>query len=390
MAIDVNNKQQMNQTVKGFEAYRKLLLSGKLEKDKVIFDAVRAVVKEVSVIPKDPTIIWLSNLKTADLEPELRGEATLADQLHNYWNSSWNIASKVSTLDRLVSYKLYGYWNTNTAKAPDDVMDVMRNTEALYRLYSDRVHRLVNASKIISSKMYRLNKNAPLTPASSTSWRDRVTNAYARSILPLQIGRYLKAFVLGEEVFDDPTIATSTSKPTMDFVKACKVVATNLYSILFINNKLILVEKPTLSLDSREFLHNETGPAITFPKLGSGIYCLNNVRVTKDVVLKPADQLKADLITKTRNAEVRRELVRKIGIERVLSELGATTLDKSQDGIYELVTLDLGDGRSRPYLKMLNPSIGTWHIEGVEPRTTTVAAALRYRNGTEAMPVILT
>lgn len=206
----------------------------------------------------------------------------------------------------------------------------------------------------------------------------------------MQVGRYFKAFVLGEDVFDDVAISSLNPKPTMDFVNACKVVATNLYSILFINNKLILVEKPVLTLDSRTFLHNESGPAVTFPKLGSGVYCLNNVRVTKELVVKPADQLKADSITKTRNAEVRRELVRKIGIERVLSELGAKTLDKSQDGIYELVTLDLGDGRSRPYLKMLNPSIGTWHIEGVEPRTTTVVGALRYRNGTDVAPVILT
>jgi hypothetical protein len=388
MPIDVANVKMMDKAVKDFEAYRALLLSTKRDKDKVVFDAVRTIVKEVAVIPKDPTIIWLADMKTTDLEPELRGEATLADQMHNYWNSSWNIASKVSVLDRIVSDKLYGYWNEK--KAPDSVMDAMRDAESIYRLYSDRVHRLVNASKIISSKMYRLNKNAPLTPAATTTWRQRITNAYSRSILPMQIGRYFKAFVLGEEAFDEPALSGGSTKITMDFIKAAKAVATNLYSILFINNKLILVEKPNLSLDSRTFLHNETGPAVTFPKLKSGIYCLNNVRVTKDVVLKPAEELKADLITKTRNAEVRRELVRKIGIERVLSELGATVIDKSQDGIYELVNLSLGDSRDRPYLKMLNPSIGTWHIEGVEPRTTTVAEALRYRNGTTIAPVILT
>jgi hypothetical protein len=340
----------------------------------------------MAVVPKDPTIIWLSDLKTADLEPEKLGETALAEQLHTYWNSSWNVASKVSPIDRLINDKLYGYWNS--PKAPQHVMDAIRSIDELYRMYNERVPQLVNASKIISSKMYRLNKNAPLTPPNPRTWRERVTHPYARSILPLRMARYFKAFVLGEEVFDDPSLSALSF--TRSRIKAAKVVATNLYSILFINNKLILVERPHLSLDSRTFLHNETGPAITFPKLGSGIYCLNNVRVTKDVVLKPADQLKADLITKTRNAEVRRELVRKIGIERVLSELGAKVLDKTEDGVYELVTLDLGDNRSRPYLKMLNPSIGTWHIEGVEPRITTVAEALRYRNGTEASPVILT
>lgn len=136
MAIDVTNKKMMDRAVKGFDDYRSLLLSGKREKDKVIFDAVKAIVKEMAVVPRDPTIIWLSDLKTSDLEPAERGAATLADQLHNYWNSSWNVASKVSTLDRLVSDKLYGYWNE--AKAPDEVREAMTRVDAIYRLYSDR------------------------------------------------------------------------------------------------------------------------------------------------------------------------------------------------------------------------------------------------------------
>jgi hypothetical protein len=233
--------------------------------------------------------------------------------------------------------------------------------------------------------MYRLNKNAPLAPTHVTSWRDRVVNAYSRSTLPVRLVRYYKAYNLGEAVMDDERCTS-----TLEFIKACEKVALNLYSILFINDKLILIEKPILHLDNRNFLHNENGPAIHFPKLNAGVYCINNVRVSKQLITTPAEKLKADLITKTRNAEIRRELVRKIGIERVLSELGATVLDKTEDGKYELVSLALGDGRNRPYLKMLNPSIGTWHIEGVEPRITTVAGALRYRNGTEEAPVILT
>ena len=72
-------------------------------------------------------------------------------------------------------------------------------------------------------------------------------------------------------------------------------------------------------------------------------------------------------------------MVERIGIERVCQMFKAQCLDKR--GEYELLALDLGDGRIRPYLKMLNPSIGVWHVEGVAPNITTVQAALNFRNG---------
>ena len=93
---------------------------------------------------------------------------------------------------------------------------------------------------------------------------------------------------------------------------------------------------------------------------------------------------------KEKNAEVRREIVRKIGIERVCQKLNAKVLDKSLNGIYELLNLDLGDGRSRPYLKMRNPSIKTYHLEGVPIEIDTVEKALNWRNQSEEKPFILT
>jgi hypothetical protein len=55
--------------------------------------------------------------------------------------------------------------------------------------------------------------------------------------------------------------------------------------------------------------------------------------------------------------------------------------------------LDLGDGQKRPYLKMLNPSIGVFHIEGVPADITTVRQAINWRAGDEReewQPEILT
>jgi len=58
-------------------------------------------------------------------------------------------------------------------------------------------------------------------------------------------------------------------------------------------------------------------------------------------------------------------------------------------GDYELLLLDLGDGRRRPYLKMRNPSLGVYHIEGVHPDCSTVVEALRWRNGSDLEPELI-
>jgi hypothetical protein len=91
---------------------------------------------------------------------------------------------------------------------------------------------------------------------------------------------------------------------------------------------------------------------------------------------------------KERNVQVRREIVRKIGIERVCEALEAECLDRQ--GNYELLLLDLQDGRTRPFLKMKNPSIGVYHIEGVAPECRTVAEALAWRNQSDVPPTVLT
>jgi len=134
-------------------------------------------------------------------------------------------------------------------------------------------------------------------------------------------------------------------------------------------------------------LHSETEQAIEWPD-GWGLYMLNGVRVTKELVETPREKLDPHIIIKESNAEVRREIVRKIGIEKVCQVLTTKVLDKK--GKYELLLLDLGDTRQRPYLKMINPSTGTYHIEGVEPQIKTVEDALNWRNGTKEEPLILT
>ena len=99
------------------------------------------------------------------------------------------------------------------------------------------------------------------------------------------------------------------------------------------------------------------------------------------------------------NAEVRREIIRKFGIERIFQivdkkedklEIGeALIMDVEED--YELWRGRLTDVTYGTYLKMKNPSIGVWHLEGVDPSCLTIKDAIQWRNhGLEKQPETLT
>lgn len=152
-------------------------------------------------------------------------------------------------------------------------------------------------------------------------------------------------------------------------------------------DEVIAVPRPALHFEGTR-LHSASGPAVSWPN-GESYYFLRGAEVVREVVETPAALLDPRLVLFERNAQVRAEIVRKVGIERVCEALNARSVDRSGD--YELLLLDLSDGRERPYLKMRNPSVpGVYHIEGVAPHCRTVADALAWRNQTDAPPSILT
>jgi hypothetical protein len=138
-------------------------------------------------------------------------------------------------------------------------------------------------------------------------------------------------------------------------------------------------------------IHNERGMAIKYPD-GWGVYGLNGVRVPGIIVeTKPESMSKPWLeenFLKQNNAEVRREIVRKCGIDLLCHRLGSEQLDKRGD--YELLSINIGNNRRHPALKMRNPSVGCWHVEWVSEECKTVEEALNFRNGTKEQPLILT
>jgi len=131
-----------------------------------------------------------------------------------------------------------------------------------------------------------------------------------------------------------------------------------------------------VSFNAQKRLHCETGPAIAYRCGHIKLYFLNGVKMDEKHVMTPAEKINPKDVLGEKNVEVRRELIRKVGIERLLSEMKCKILDKK--GNYELLDVYLSEEVPHArYLKMTNPSIGTFHVEGVEGNT--VQEALNFR-----------
>jgi len=143
----------------------------------------------------------------------------------------------------------------------------------------------------------------------------------------------------------------------------------------------IVSQNPTeIHLNNAGFPHCESGPAVRYQH--DGYYFLNGVNVGKEIVDTPAEKLDPAIILSEKNAEVRREIVRKIGIERVCQKLGAKIIDSGLDYVdspCELIQLEV-QGEIQKYIKLINPSVaGIYHIEGVPNECQTVKDALNSR-----------
>jgi hypothetical protein len=82
---------------------------------------------------------------------------------------------------------------------------------------------------------------------------------------------------------------------------------------------------------------------------------------------------------KYKNAEVRMQYIKKLGVDRLKSH--GKLIDKR--GVYQLIDMAklFEDISYAPYLFMVNPSTGETHAEGVAPECKTVQQAINWRAG---------
>jgi len=167
-------------------------------------------------------------------------------------------------------------------------------------------------------------------------------------------------------------------RKTVELKRYLRFLKAGSFLSLFFENIAVLCRRPEhTNLNSRGKLHCDGEAAIEW-RDGWKLFYLNGVLVSEEVAVTPAASLNPAVILKEGNAEVRREIVRKIGVERLLQKLGGKVVDSWKG--YELITLDIpGMGIKPTYQKMRNPSIGTYHVEGIPPRITTCREALSWR-----------
>jgi len=143
------------------------------------------------------------------------------------------------------------------------------------------------------------------------------------------------------------------------------------YSI-FRKDFVVLCNRPAyIKRDENSRLHADGAPAILW-RDGWAQYFLHGVRVPADYALTPAEKLDPKLALTEKNADIQRELVRKIGPERVLMETHAKELDAWQDpntGFkYRLMEMVIGDNIQRRYLYFQHASMpGIFYAKPTAP-----------------------
>jgi len=108
------------------------------------------------------------------------------------------------------------------------------------------------------------------------------------------------------------------------------------------------------------------------------LYYSNGIRVSKEFTETKPESFTKEMIIKETNADIRAQMLLKIGNDRLNDLLDSKVIDKDKD--YELITFDVGDGRVRPFLKMKCPSTGKTHIEGTLPIHKTVNEAWAFQH----------
>ena len=94
---------------------------------------------------------------------------------------------------------------------------------------------------------------------------------------------------------------------------------------------VVLTEKPTsIKLDERMRLHSVEGPAVTYTD-DYAVYCYHGIQVTKDVIMSP-ESITPERVDNETNAEMRRVLLERFGLERYLKSGGATMIHEDSFG----------------------------------------------------------
>ena len=143
------------------------------------------------------------------------------------------------------------------------------------------------------------------------------------------------------------------------------------------SNIAICSEKPEIIKLKDGRIHCDGGPAIRY-RDGFSVWGLHGVRISKEIAETPAMDLDPKLLIKEQNAEVRREVIRKVGMDRILQKLKGKKLDSWRE--YELYQIDNIDIEPVGLLKMTCPSTQTFYTLRIPPEIKEARKAINWVN----------
>jgi hypothetical protein len=132
--------------------------------------------------------------------------------------------------------------------------------------------------------------------------------------------------------------------PIFDMAKSCG------WSVLFWDWAFISAKPEYIRRDEQGRLHCETGPAVHYPD-GFSVFAIHGVRVPEKVVASP-ETITVQEIESKKNAEVRRVMIERYGLERYLMDSGAEEIHRDDFGI--LYRKALPEDESLVMVKVVN------------------------------------
>ncbi len=139
-------------------------------------------------------------------------------------------------------------------------------------------------------------------------------------------------------------------------------------------NMVFVCEKPSkLYLNAQGQLHKDGSMALEYSD-GYGLWILNGISVPKWLVETKAEKINPKLALTETNADIQREIIRKVGAERILKCCNAKTLDDWNDPNtgynYKLMDMSIGERIRRKYLYFEHASMkGVFYAKPVPPET---------------------
>lgn len=175
------------------------------------------------------------------------------------------------------------------------------------------------------------------------------------------------------------------SSPLLSFLTSLEHLrrgaASGLGWILETHETLIALPLPEMYLDSNSELHHPRRSAVRWHE-GTEEYYWHGVQVEADLILRPRD-VSAGRILNERNAEVRRILIERKGIDRLFAECNAEVLhqDIDEGGTRQLLRISLKGDEPIVAVNVTCPSTGRNYILRVPPTTKSCDEAIAWTFG---------